>query len=140
MLGAAALLGAEAGDRSDSARPIEPCPGNFPNCVSSRNRADSSFIPPLSFDGPAEVAWQDLQRALLQEARTVITARGPFALQAESTSLVFRFVDDLDFQLVPDEGIIEVRSASRVGYWDLGVNRRRIERIRQRFNALRARH
>jgi uncharacterized protein (DUF1499 family) len=41
------------------------------------------------------------------------------------------FIDDLQLQLRPDEGLIAVRSASRVGYWDLGVNRRRVERLRR---------
>jgi uncharacterized protein (DUF1499 family) len=47
-------------------------------------------------------------------------------------------VDDLEFRLIPEEHIIDVRSASRVGYWDLGANRRRVERIRERFQALMA--
>jgi uncharacterized protein (DUF1499 family) len=55
-------------------------------------------------------------------------------LHAEVRSLVFRFVDDLEFLLQPD-GLIQVRSAARSGYSDLGVNRRRVERIRQRFQA-----
>jgi uncharacterized protein (DUF1499 family) len=40
-------------------------------------------------------------------------------------------VDDVEFQLVPEERLMHVRSASRVGYWDLGVNRRRVERLRE---------
>lgn len=51
-------------------------------------------------------------------------------LRAEAVSRVFRFVDDVEFEILPEEGSIQVRSASRVGYWDFGVNRRRIERVR----------
>lgn len=141
-LGALLLLmtvAADAARAPSAAGFVAPC-GGTPNCVSSRDPADGSFVRPLSFDGLPEVAWHDLQRALLEEARTVVTARAQFALRAESSSLVFGFVDDLEFQLLPAEGIIEVRSASRSGFWDLGVNRRRIERIRERFNALMARH
>lgn len=77
-----------------------------------------------------------LEKAVLAEPRTVIVDRRDLYLRAESTSLIFRFVDDLEFEVVPGQMKVDVRSASRVGYWDLGVNRRRIERIRQRFDAL----
>jgi uncharacterized protein (DUF1499 family) len=82
----------------------------------------------------------DLLQALREESRTEIVEQGHFMLRAESTSLVFGFVDDLSFELDPKESVIEVQSASRAGFWDLGVNRRRIERIRERFTTLLARH
>jgi uncharacterized protein (DUF1499 family) len=50
------------------------------------------------------------------------------------TSRLFRFVDDVEFRMVSTDGIIHVRSASRVGYSDLGVNRRRVEKLRTLFN------
>lgn len=56
-------------------------------------------------------------------------------LHAEFRSLIFRFVDDVEFLLDADAGVIHVRSASRLGYSDLGVNRRRVEAIRQAFSA-----
>ncbi len=43
------------------------------------------------------------------------------------------FIDDVEFRLSPDEGVIHVRSASRSGLHDLGVNRRRVERLRRRY-------
>jgi uncharacterized protein (DUF1499 family) len=55
-------------------------------------------------------------------------------LWAMFTSRVFRFVDDVEFRMVPTDGLIHVRSGSRVGYSDLGVNRRRVEKLRARFN------
>jgi uncharacterized protein (DUF1499 family) len=135
LLGSA--LRAEAGEMPVSDRFIEPCP-KTPNCVSSRDRDEGRFIRPLSFDGAAEQAWKHLRTALLEDERVRVVAEGPGVLRAESTSRVFRFVDDLEFRLIPEEHIIDVRSASRVGYWDLGVNRRRVERIRERFQALMA--
>jgi uncharacterized protein (DUF1499 family) len=58
-------------------------------------------------------------------------------IHAEFTSFLFRFVDDVEFLLDDGSKTIHVRSASRVGYSDLGVNRRRVEAIRSRFDALR---
>ncbi len=129
MAGAAGMASAE------SSLPL--CP-DTPNCVSSRDRDQRHHVRPLSFDGPADQAWSDARAALLEEARTAIVAELPTVLRAESVSLVFRFVDDVILELVPDRKLIEVRSASRVGYWDLGVNRRRVERIRARFVARQA--
>ncbi len=121
-------------------RLVQPCPTGTLNCVSSRDRDDSNYIRPLSFDGSAQVAWLDLQQALREEAGTEIVEQSGFMLRAESRSLVFGFVDDLVFELDPKEGLIEVQSASRVGFWDFGVNRRRIENIRERFSTLMSRH
>jgi uncharacterized protein (DUF1499 family) len=62
--------------------------------------------------------------------RTTITEVSDNYLHAECRSAVFRFVDDLELELRPAEGIIAVRSASRIGYSDFGVNRSRVERLR----------
>ncbi len=47
-----------------------------------------------------------------------------------SRSRIFKFVDDVEFYFPPNESVIHLRSASRVGQSDLGVNRRRLEQIR----------
>lgn len=52
-------------------------------------------------------------------------------IHAEFTSSIFRFVDDVEFYFETAEKIVQVRSASRKGYYDWGVNRRRIEKIRK---------
>jgi uncharacterized protein (DUF1499 family) len=56
-------------------------------------------------------------------------------IHAEFVSSVFRFVDDVEFYFDDEQKLIQVKSASRVGYSDLGVNRRRIEKIRKQFEA-----
>ena len=58
----------------------------------------------------------------------IITDTGEY-LHAEFTISIFGFVDDVEFHLRPGEGIIALRSASRLGYSDLGVNRRRIAKL-----------
>jgi len=55
-------------------------------------------------------------------------------IRAGATSKVFKFVDDVEFWLDPAKRIIQVRSASRVGYWDFGVNRKRIESLREQWS------
>jgi uncharacterized protein (DUF1499 family) len=62
--------------------------------------------------------------------RTRIVADTGSYLHAECRSALFGFVDDLELQLRPDRSLIAVRSASRVGYSDLGANRRRVEELR----------
>jgi uncharacterized protein (DUF1499 family) len=68
----------------------------------------------------------------LKRAR-VVTVEDNF-IGAEFTSFVFRFVDDIEFYCDDRHKVIHVKSASRVGYSDLGINRRRVEKIRKLFN------
>jgi len=62
----------------------------------------------------------------------VVTAADTY-IHAEFTSAVFRFVDDVEFQIDPDTRLVHFRSASRVGRSDLGVNRERMEALRAAF-------
>jgi uncharacterized protein (DUF1499 family) len=63
---------------------------------------------------------------------SVITVSDSY-LHAEFTSAIFRFVDDLEFLVDDTAKVIHVRSASRLGTSDLGVNRKRVEEIRRRW-------
>ena len=111
---------------------LAPCPES-PNCVSSEAGDRAHFIEPLRYTGDAGRAWERLKTALATEPRiTIIEDTGDY-LHAEARSLVFGFIDDVEFVLDPGESVIQVRSASRVGYSDFGVNRRRVERIRKAF-------
>ena len=65
-----------------------------------------------------------------------MTASSPDYLYAQFTTRWLKFVDDTEFWLAPAEGVIHVRSASRIGRGDLGANRARIEEIRARFAAV----
>ncbi len=69
----------------------------------------------------------------MTEQRVSIISEQADYLHAEARSLLFRFVDDIEFSLQAEKGLIQVRSAARTGYSDFGVNRRRIERIRRIF-------
>jgi uncharacterized protein (DUF1499 family) len=115
---------------------LAPCPDS-PNCVSSQApEADREhYIAAFSFTGEPAEAWQRLKAAVLTEKRVTIITEQDDYLHAEMRSLMFRFVDDIEFSLAADTGLIHVRSASRVGHSDFGVNRKRVERIRTAFNA-----
>lgn len=115
---------------------LSACPDS-PNCVFSQSSDKRHAIEPLRYDGSAETALQQLINAVqgMKGAR-VVTVDGRY-VHVEFTSFLLRFVDDAEFLL--DEGAmtIHVRSASRIGYSDRGVNRKRVEAIRSRFEAVR---
>ena len=119
----------------DLPRTLAPCPKS-PNCVNSQADDRAHFTEPLRFTGEAPQAWKRLQSILITESRLTIVEDTGGYLHAEARSLVFRFIDDVEFLLDSGAGLIQVRSASRVGYSDFGVNRRRVERIRKAFNEL----
>ncbi len=112
---------------------LRPCPAK-PNCVCSEDRQVDSWVAPLEFDGSSTQAWEHLKE-VLQEMGGTITRQGDEYIWATFRTKVFRFVDDVEFRMAAEENVIHVRSASRVGYSDLGLNKRRIEAIRSRFSA-----
>lgn len=108
---------------------LPPCPSS-PNCVSSQAADADHFIAPFKITGNVEDAWTALKTALLNQSRTVITNETSDTLHAQATSLVFRFVDDIDAILDTEARLIHIRSASRTGHGDFGVNRKRVEMLR----------
>jgi len=115
-----------------SAKQLPPCPSS-PNCVSSQATDADHAIAPFKIVGNIEEAWTALKKALISQSRTVITDETGNALHAQATSLVFRFVDDIDAILDTDARLIHIRSASRTGYGDFGVNRKRVEMLRSQL-------
>lgn len=114
---------------------LTPCPDS-PNCISSDAADASQRVGAFEIIIPADAAWRLAREAVNGLPRTKITHATENYLHAECTSALLRFVDDLELELRTDERVIAVRSASRAGYWDFGVNRRRVERLR---DALRSR-
>ncbi|QDV48893.1 DUF1499 domain-containing protein [Gimesia fumaroli] len=113
-------------------RRLSPCPDS-PNCVCSQDTSASHEIGPLSYSGSQSDALQHLTEILNKQPRCqIITQEGDY-LHAEFRSLCFRFVDDVEFLFDSRQNVIHVRSASRVGYSDMGANRKRMETIRQMF-------
>ena len=108
---------------------LPPCPSS-PNCVSSDATDAAHHVDAFALAVPAPEAWEATRRLVAALPRTGIAAETGIYLRAECRSFVFGFVDDLELELRPEAHLIAVRSASRVGYSDLGVNRRRVERLR----------
>jgi uncharacterized protein (DUF1499 family) len=113
---------------------LAACPDR-PNCVTSLSDDKGHFIAPLTYEGSMAEASARLLSVLEQMKGAKIVSRTDTSIQAEFTSTVFGFVDDVDFRFDAADRRIDLRSASRVGYTDFGVNRRRIEEIRRRFQA-----
>jgi len=108
---------------------LAPCPAS-PNCVSSDASDAAHAIEPLIAAIDPHEAWRAARELVAALPRTQIVTETGVYLHAECRSALFGFVDDLELHLRPELERIAVRSASRVGYSDLGVNRRRVERIR----------
>jgi uncharacterized protein (DUF1499 family) len=108
---------------------LRPCPST-PNCVSSDAGDPPHHVAAFHLAVPAADAWSATVRAVEAMPRTAVLTRTDEFLHAECTSRIFRFVDDLELQLRSAEGVIAVRSASRLGRGDMGVNRRRVESLR----------
>ena len=124
------LYSRKAPELRSSATPLEDCPDR-PNCVSSRAPTDDPhWVAPLAFDDPPRQAWARAVQALRDMGGTIVQ-EDPGYLWAEFRTPLFRFIDDLELRLDERVGIIHVRSASRVGYSDRGVNRQRVEELRE---------
>lgn len=111
---------------------LSPCP-DTPNCVSSGSEDVRHRIEPFRYRGSGEKAFQRLKQVILSLPRTRLIEEDGNYLHFEFRSLLFGFVDDVEFYRRDGDDEIDVRSASRTGYWDLGVNRRRVEGIRAAF-------
>ena len=102
---------------------LAPCP-NSPNCVSSFDTNAPHLIKPIKAD------LEKIERTLASLNNANIVDRSDNYIRAEFSSRFMGYVDDVEFLYDELENISHVRSASRVGYTDLGANRRRVEKIR----------
>jgi uncharacterized protein (DUF1499 family) len=118
---------------------LAACPAT-PNCVSSQAPTGDSQhqIAPLAFSSDAPTTMVLLKQIIQSMPRTKIIKETNDYLYVEFASNLMRFVDDVEFYLDNDTKTIQVRSASRLGESDLGVNRQRIEKIRQSIEEIRA--
>ncbi len=108
-------------------------PPSSPNAVSSQVAGGYHQIAALVYKGSKEQAMKALKAIVESTPNTRIVETKPDYLYAEYTSALMGFVDDVEFYFPPNGKIIHVRSASRLGHGDLGVNRKRIEAIRARL-------
>ncbi len=117
---------------SKAADRLTPCPDS-PNCVSSLAEDKKHFIEPIPYKGGATVVRQELLEILSSYKRVRVVSLDDNYIHAEFKSFVFGFVDDVEFYFDDVQQVIQIKSASRTGYYDFGVNRRRLEKIRKLF-------
>ncbi|HEY4732870.1 MAG TPA: DUF1499 domain-containing protein [Gammaproteobacteria bacterium] len=110
---------------------LRACP-DTPNCVSSEDDGLSSFIAPMGFQDSAVDAWAAAKNTLQAMGGTIQKEEADY-LWATFITRIFRFVDDVELRMDEQNRIIHIRSASRVGRSDLGLNRKRVEEFRERF-------
>jgi uncharacterized protein (DUF1499 family) len=124
---APANLGVQAGK-------LAPCPES-PNCVNSQAKDATHLIAPIAYEGDATAAMTRLAQVIArQPGAKLVTQRGDYLYATFQTPLM-GFVDDVEFVADPVHHAIDVRSASRLGHGDFGVNRKRIETVRAAFAA-----
>jgi uncharacterized protein (DUF1499 family) len=117
-------------------------PAKTPNSVTSQAglypdhpQAQRAAIAPLKYTGDGKAAMLKIARILRGMERTEIITEQPGYLYAQCTTRLMRFTDDVEFMLDEPAGVIQVRSASRIGHGDRGVNRARVEAIRHQLMA-----
>jgi uncharacterized protein (DUF1499 family) len=105
------------------------CPVS-PNCVVSQDADPKHAVEPITYHVDRDTARKTLLKVLTVVPRTEVIEQTDNYIHATSKSRIFKFVDDVEFYLPENESVIHLRSASRLGDSDLGVNRRRVEQIR----------
>jgi uncharacterized protein (DUF1499 family) len=109
---------------------LADCPYS-PNCVCSDAADPARRIGPFALAIEPSAAWNEIRAAVAALPRTRIVKRTSDYLHAECHSALFGFVDDLELYLrTTPGGGVAVRSAARIGHWDFGVNRARVEQLR----------
>ncbi|MDH5642447.1 MAG: DUF1499 domain-containing protein [Nitrospira sp.] len=112
-----------------TSRILRPCPSS-PNCVSTYAQDDGHAIAPFRYRKARAEAKEALKAVIGSLPRVSLAEEDDDYLHYEFTSLLLRFVDDVEFLFDEETKTIHFRSASRTGYGDFGVNRRRMEDLR----------
>ncbi|MGC9356873.1 MAG: DUF1499 domain-containing protein [Anaerolineae bacterium] len=113
---------------------LAPCPDS-PNCVLTQASPtdEEHYMEPLAYEGTAEEARQRLLSIIRDAPRTRIITAEPTYIYVEFRTLTMGFIDDVEFAIDTEEKVIHFRSASRLGYSDMGLNRRRMEEMIRAF-------
>ena len=114
---------------------LAACPES-PNCVLSQKSDPKHQIQPIRYTGSVEDTKEKLNKVIRSMDNTRIITQNTVYWHIEFTTRWLRFIDDVEFYFVESEALIHLRSASRLGYWDLGVNRKRVKAIRSQFEKL----
>ena len=115
---------------------LRPC-SNRPNCVCSEDKDHPSYTKPVAFSGSAKGKWEQAKQ-VIREMGGKIVREEDYYLWVTFRTRIFRFVDDLELRMDEENRLIHIRSSSRVGYSDMGVNRRRIEDFHITFRSMKS--
>ncbi|WP_198135870.1 DUF1499 domain-containing protein [Pontibacillus chungwhensis] len=112
---------------------LAACPSS-PNCVSTQAEDASKKMEPLPFKQTREETKAKLKTILEEYGRVSIEEEREDYIHATFKTKILRFTDDVEFYLDESAKVVHFRSASRIGYSDLGKNRSRMEEIRELYN------
>lgn len=107
---------------------LPACPPS-PNCVNSEIDTEH-FVKPFVLNGDAAEAWLQIKDQVTNSKRTTVVLEQADFIHAEVMSPLRVYTDDLVLRLDADNGVVHLRSSSRLGYYDFGVNRDRVEALR----------
>jgi uncharacterized protein (DUF1499 family) len=113
---------------------LNKCPEK-PNCIVSMGQGENHTVLPIKYETSRPAAVNLLQSIVSSMPGAEIVTATDNYLYAEFRSRILKFVDDVEFFFPLEESVIHYRSASRLGYYDFGVNVKRMEYIRSRFKA-----
>jgi len=114
---------------------LTKCPDK-PNCICTEFEADvTHYIDPIVFTQSNDLGILPRLKNSIREMGGSIQSEADDYLAFTFTSSIFKFVDDLEIRIDTDQNMIHVRSASRVGHSDRGVNKKRIEQLKKLFHS-----
>ena len=109
---------------------LKPCPES-PNCVSTQTQQKSKKMDPIPFElSPKEVI-KIIKNVVESLPNTYLETESTHYLHYTFKSKIFRFTDDVEFLMDTEQKLIHFRSASRTGYSDMGVNKKRMTEIKK---------
>jgi uncharacterized protein (DUF1499 family) len=111
---------------------LAPCPDS-PNCVSTQSEKKGHAMKPLPYLRTREASREKILSILKDMKRTEIVKLTESHIHVECRTVLLHFTDDVAFFLDDTTRVVHFRSASRVGYYDFGLNRRRMKRISEKY-------
>ncbi|MBN1549331.1 DUF1499 domain-containing protein [Candidatus Babeliales bacterium] len=115
---------------------LTPCDSQW-HCVITQNvNGEKPNAEPLTYHCSRQEAQQTLKDILSKFTRTTVVEERPGYIHAICESRLWKFIDDVEFYLPPDLSVIHIRSASRTGIYDFGVNKRRVKRLKRLFSEI----
>jgi uncharacterized protein (DUF1499 family) len=131
MLGASLLIGACSTPQLGTSNGMFQACSFAPHCVSSTESDPQKYIAPIVVSSPQE--WQRLQQLVLAIPRTKIAVQNVNYLHAVTSTDIMHYKDDVELLYSPAKNAVDIRSSSRVGYYDFGINRARLEQLRSQL-------